>query len=298
MVKSNTISRRNFIKGSAGAVGVLGMTGLSWGEDKPKRTATDPVVLGKSGVVVSRLAMGTGTHNGQIQHDLGQEKFNKLVLYANERGITFFETAENYGGMHEMLGKAVKLLDRDKIQLQTKIPWWKQPDPVKTLDRYRKELNTDYFDTLLIHCVTTAEWAEEQKHLMEFLENAKEKGLVRAPGVSIHGRYPLDATADLAWGDVRMVRINHNGNTMDKFNREGEVDVNACVAEIKKMHDAGKGIIGMKLIGNGTFKDPEVRKQSIKFVMGLDCVDCVSIGFKSPQEIDEAMDNMNRYLNI
>ncbi len=293
------ISRRRFIKVTAGAAGAASISNVARAADKKqKRSATDKVTLGKSGLVVSRLAMGTGSQNGKVQRQLGQDGFNALVQYAYDQGITFFDTAENYPGMHDMLGIALKGFDRDKIQIQTKMPWWKSPDPQKELDRYRKQLNSDYFDTLLIHCVTTPDWDDTQKYIMDFLMEAKEKKLVKAPGVSIHGRLPLKTATLDDWGDVRMVRINHNGASMDIAAQGEQPDVNAIVANVKKMHDSGKGIIGMKLIGNGKFKDPQLRKDAMKFVMGLDCVDAVSIGFKSPAEIDEAIGNMNTYLNI
>jgi len=292
------LSRRKFIKISAGvAAGMASLPGaLRAGGGKPKRKATDIVTLGESGIRVSRLGMGTGTISGRVQRELGQEKFSSLVRHALDRGITFFDTADGYNEMHEMLRTAIKGVDRDKIQIQSKISWSKYDDPLKEIDRFRTEVGTDYFDSFLIHCVMRGDWVENQKRLMDFLDEAKEKQVIKARGVSMHGLEPLIATSTLNWGDVRLVRINHNGSNMDKLRGE-EVDVNGVVSNIKKMHDAGKGIIGMKLIGNGDFTDPQVRQESIKFVMGLDCVDSVIIGFKSPEEIDEAINNMNKYLS-
>jgi len=294
----NKLSRRKFIKISAGtAVSVAGLPGiLRAGAGKPKRKATDIVTLGQSGMRVSRLGMGTGTHSGKIQRDLGQEQFNSLIRYAFDRGITFFDTADSYKEIHEMLRAAIKDIDREKIQIQSKIFWNKYDDPMKEIDRFRKEVGTDYFDSFLIHCVMSGDWVDTQKYLMDLLDEAREKQIIKTRGVSIHGLEPLVATTTLNWGDVRLVRINHNGSNMDRI-RGHEVDVNGVVDNIKKMHDAGKGIIGMKLIGNGDFTDPKVRQESIKFVMGLDCVDSVIIGFKSPEEIDEAINNMNKYLS-
>ena len=294
---SNNLTRRAFIKSSAGAALALGITGsLSCAKN---RTATDMVTLGNSGVQVSRLGMGTGSNGGHIQRSLGQEEFTKLIRYGIDRGVSFIDTADNYREMHEMINKAIKGVDREKLQIQCKIPHSKYEDPVKEIDRFRKEVGTDYFDSFLLHHVRTATWPEDHARLMDSLMELKEKQVIRAVGCSIHGLVPLNAAANTNWGDVRFVRVNHNGTHMDgptgQWAEQGVPE--KALADIEKMHQAGKGMIGMKLIGNGDFTDPEVRKKSIHFVMGLDFVDAVIIGFKSPQEIDEAIKNMNDGLN-
>lgn len=297
MAKHSEITRRSFVKSvAAGAAGSLMLPRVISAAPAKKKTATDLVPLGKSGVKICRLGMGTGSHSGRIQRELGQEKFTALVRYAMERGVTYIDTADAYDGLHEMIRPAIRGIDREKIQIQCKIPRAKYDDPLKEIDRFRKEVGTDYFDSLLIHCVRTADWVEEHKRLRDLLLEAKEKQMARAVGVSMHGLLPFNSAVATEWGDVRLVRVNHNGASMDSLKGNGPGDVDAVVKGLKKMHAAGKGIIGMKLIGNGTFTDPEVRRKSIEFVMGLDCVDAVVIGFKSPEEIDEAITNINNAL--
>jgi predicted aldo/keto reductase-like oxidoreductase len=298
-MSSLKITRRNFIgKTLAGTAGVLAWPHLS-GAENPKRTAIDQVELGLSQLKVSRLGIGTGSHGGRIQREIGQKAFTRVIRYGLDQGITFIDTADNYNEMHEMLREALKGIDRDRIQIQCKIWPERYQDPLAELDRFRRELGTDYFDSFLIHCVRTADWPEKYERLRDLLETAKDKKIIRNHGVSIHGIPPLKAAASTSWGDVRFVRVNHNGAHMDGINEEEEnaSRVTPVVEQVKKMHAAGKGIIGMKLIGNGDFTDAEQRKSSIHYVMGLDCVDAVVIGFKSPQEIDEAIKNMNEGLN-
>ena len=200
--------------------------------------------------------------------------------------------------LHEMVRHAIKGLDREKIQIQTKIWYGKYQDPLKEIDRYRKELQTDYFDSMLIHCVRTPDWPEQEKRLRDLLDKAKQKKIIRATGVSAHGLLPLRTAAETDWGDLRFVRINHNGSYMDNLKNKWKepADVNTVVKLLEKMHAAGKGVIGMKLIGNGNFKDPKTRRDSINFVMALNCVHSVIIGFKSPQEIDQAISTINSAL--
>ncbi len=288
-------TRRDFLKTVAAGAGALALGATGGGA---LRTATDRVTLGRSGVVVSRLGMGTGTNGGQVQRALGQEAFTRLIRHGLERGITFFDTADNYNGMHEMLRAALVGVDRSRIQIQCKIPGDKYADPLAELDRFRKEVGTDYFDTFLIHHVRTADWPSTQRRLMDQLETAKERGAIRAHGVSIHGLEPLAAAPAVDWLDMAFVRVNHNGTHMDgptgAWSEPGRRD--EALGHIRRLHDRGAGVVGMKLVGNGNFTDPAVREQSIRFVMGLPYVDAVVMGFKTPQEIDEALRRMNAAL--
>ena len=291
-------TRRDFLGHAAiGAAGVMTAGALrnARGQAAGALTATDLVSLNKSAVKVSRLGLGTGSNGGHDQRQMGQEAFEKMIRHAIDRGVTFLDTAENYRGMHAMLKPVIAQVDREKIQIQAKIPHGKYDNALEAIDQYRAELGTEYFDTLLIHCVMSKDWVEELKPLRDQLDEAKEKGIIRANGCSIHGLPPLNATVASDWGDVRFVRVNPDGVKMDgptgDWNEKGEVDqVLPC---IRKMHEQGKGIIGMKLIGNGEFTDPETRGRSIDFVMGLDYVDAVIIGCKSIAEVDEAIARIN-----
>lgn len=302
MSLESRMTRRGFLGHvAAGAIGAMAAPQLAamGAEKKPgKRTATDLVRLGKSGVKVTRLGMGTGSNGGSIQRAIGQEEFTRVIRHGIERGITFIDTADNYRELHEMIRSAIKGLDREKLQIQCKIPHGKYEDPLKEIDRFRKEIGTDYFDSFLIHCVRTATWPEEEKRLRDLLSEAKEKQIIRSMGVSMHGLLPLRATVETDWGDVRFIRINHNGTKTDglkgDWNEKGNVE--AAVDCVRKIHAQGKGVIAMKLIGNGDFTKPETRQASIDFVMGLGCVDAAVIGFKSPAEIDEAIERINSAL--
>ena len=296
------ITRRKFLESAfVGTAGTAVLPQLLTAKDvtkAAKRTATDLVALGRSKVRLCRLGMGTGTRGGKIQRELGREKFIKLIRYGIERGVTYIDTADNYNGMHEMIKPAIKGIDREKIQILCKIWPGRHQNPLKEIDRFRREIGTDYFDVMLMHCVRTPDWVEQNKRLRDLLDTAREKKIIRATGVSIHGLLPLRAAADTGWGDVRLVRINHNGHHMDNLKNKWKApgNVSEVVRHIKKMHADGKGIIGMKLIGEGDFKGPELRRKSIDFVIGLGCVNAVTIGFKSPAEIDEAITNINNAL--
>lgn len=293
------ITRRRFLgRAAAGLAGVVAAPDLL-AAPPAKRSAADAVVLGKSGLRVSRLGFGTGSNGGSVQRALGQDGFTRLVRHTLDRGITFFDTADNYGGMHEMLREALRGVDREAVQIQTKFPWDRYDDPLRELDRYRREVGTDYFDSFLLHCTLSGAWPSELARMMDAMAEAKAKGLIRAHGVSVHGLKSLEAATRTGWIDVAQVRVNHNGHHMDgptgRWREPG--DRVAALPHIRRLHESGKGVIGMKLIGNGDFTDPEVRRRAIAFVMGLDYVDAVVIGFRTPAEIDEAIANVDAGLN-
>lgn len=264
-----------------------------------KRSATDWVTLGNSGVKVTRLAMGTGTHGGRIQRELGQEGFNRLVRHAYDSGIRFFESAGSYGGMHDMLATALKGIPRDNYRLMTKIRPRDGADCKAVIDQYRKQFNSDYFDILLVHCVRSHNWPEECKRMMDDYQKFKSKKLIHAHGASCHGLLPLKHFPGNQFLDVALMRVNHNGTRMDTLEGDGpnKGDVPQVLSQLAKVHAQKTGVIGMKLIGEGQFKTPEERDASIRAVMKLGMVDAVTIGYKSPAEIDEAIQRINTHLN-
>jgi predicted aldo/keto reductase-like oxidoreductase len=293
------LTRRDFLKSSLVTTALAGTgAGLpAWGA---KQAATDMVPLGKSGVKVTRLAFGTGTFGGRVQRELGQDAFTRLVRHAYDQGIRFFETAEAYSGMPQMLGIALKGLPRDSYRIMTKYSRRGTEDPLAKIDTFRKDVNTDYFDILLIHCVRSPNWVEETKRYQDAFDEAKSKKIILAHGASVHGLQGLTGFPGNKWLDVALMRINHAGVRMDSNQMRDTNDlgdVNQVVSQMRKIHDQGTGVLGMKLVGEGQFTDEKQREASMKFVLGLGTVDAMTIGFKSPAEVDESMARMNRLLN-
>jgi 1-deoxyxylulose-5-phosphate synthase len=290
-------TRRDFLKTSV-AAGVL--SGLGFAQTT-KRSATDWVTLGKSNVKVTRLAFGTGTHGGRVQRELGQPEFTRLVRHAYDRGIRFFETAESYHGMPEMLSIALKGIPRDSYKLMTKYSTPSSGDPAPKIDQFRKQLDTEYIDILLLHCLRPPTWKTDYGSLQDGLSEAKDKKVILAKGASVHGLPALRTFPGNQWLEIAMIRMNHNGTRMDTPEQK-EVDlpgnVDEVVAHTKKVHAQGMGVISMKLCGEGRFTTAEDRDAAMKFAMNLGCVDAVTIGFKNTAEIDEAIERMNRVMNV
>ncbi len=301
-MKTTRFNRRQFLQRSVAATGALLLSpgALTQARAAAKRTALDQVTLGQTGIKLSRLGMGTGSNSGVIQHDLGREAFNSLVKYAYDQGITYFECAQSYKTF-EWLGGAIKGLPREKLFLQSKIPG-RPEDVLAAIDHHRKVFDTDFVDSMLIHCMVKDGWTEQWKRIMDGFDQAKAKGWIRSKGVSCHSLPALRGARATAWAEVHLVRVNPQGRRMDG---EGEDvwladdpghDVAPVLKEIKAMRAKGRGIIGMKIIGNGEFVDAADREKSIRFAMSLPELDAVVIGFKNRAEIDEAIQRMNRAL--
>jgi aryl-alcohol dehydrogenase-like predicted oxidoreductase len=287
-------SRRDFIKTSV-AAGTLATVGTL--PVQAKQTATDTVILGRSGLKVTRLAFGTGSHNGEIQYALGQEQFTRLVHYAYDRGIRFFETAEAYM-TPAMLGEALKGYPRDSYQLMTKVTTDEGVDPHVRFDEMRRISKTDYFDVMLLHFQHTSNWVSETARWQDGIQEAQEKGTIRKRGASVHGLPALRQVPGNKWLEIAMIRMNHNGASMDAENYAtgGPGDVPEVVKHVQQVKKEGMGVISMKLVGNGTFTKHEDRAAAMKFAFRNAGVDAVTVGFKSPQEVDEAIDNLNAAL--
>jgi predicted aldo/keto reductase-like oxidoreductase len=222
------------------------------------------------------------------------------VHAAYERGVIYIDTAHNYE-THEMVRQAIKGLPREKLFIQTKLPWhlpeFADHAPAQ-IDQVRKELGTDYVDSLLIHCTTAHTWPADLRPMQDAFDEAKAKGHIRLKGVSCHGLPALGAAATHDWVDVHLARVNAQGRHMDgaagEWSEKGERDT--VMAHLRTMHERGHGVIGMKLIGNGEFTSAEDREKAMRFVMACGCVDAVVVGVDSVAQLDETIGRMNRIL--
>jgi aryl-alcohol dehydrogenase-like predicted oxidoreductase len=285
-------SRRSFIKTGLAAGALAGAGGLTLRAERA--TATDVVTLGKSGVKVTRLAFGTGSFSGEVQRDLGQEGFTKLVRHAYDRGIRFFETAESYTNMHAMLGVALKGIPRDSYKLMSKVTTSEGVDPQAKFDELRKLANTEYFDIMLLHWQHTATWPVDTVKWQDGILEGEQRHAIVSHGASVHGLPALRQVPKCKWLDLAMIRVNHKGTRMDAENYDMAETGNVpeVVTHIKEVKGEGLGVIGMKLVGEGTF-GREDRQKAMRFAMKNAGVDCVTVGYKSTAEIDEAIDNLN-----
>ncbi|HRK34327.1 MAG TPA: aldo/keto reductase [Candidatus Hydrogenedentes bacterium] len=277
------ITRRDFMKRAAGSVAVssAALAGIrpAWAADT-RFTGAMKRTLGKSGVQCSLLGMGTGTsawNGSSAQNRKGRPAFVSLIEHAFANGVTYFDLADMYGA-HDYMKDAMKnTVKREDAMLLTKTVS-REPSLIKAdLERFRRELDTDYLDVVLLHCLTEPGWDTKLKPCMDVLEEAKQKGQIRAHGCSCHNFGAMETAAASPWVDVMLARINPFGKYMDGTPEE-------VAGVLKKAHDNGIGILGMKIAGQGetATKLPE----SLNFVLGLGCVDAMTIGVLEPGEVD------------
>src|SRR5947209_8515949 len=245
-----------------------------------KFSASDTVTLGSTGIRTSRLAMGTGTvGTGHHSHQtaLGVKGLSDLLLNGHDNGLRFFDSADSYGS-HPHVAEALKHVKRDQVTVLSK-SWARDPAEMRAdLDRFRKELGTDYIDILLMHCLTEGDWTERYKGVMDVLSEAKQKGIIRAHGCSCHSIEALRAAAASPWVEVDLARVNPIGSHMD-------ADPATVISVLKQVKASGKAVVGMKILGQGGMRDRQ--DEALCFALGLGILDAFTIGAENRAEQED-----------
>ncbi len=302
----NEIDRRRFVAAAGLAAGAAASAAAPAADQPPMDDPAPPppppeqVTLGDSGITMSRLGIGTGTKGGNRQSNQtrqGFERLTNLFRHAYDRGVTFFDLADLYGS-HVYFREALRHIPREKATILTKV-WWKYDGPADqthlphrredaeaTLERFQHELDTDYLDIVLLHCLTDPAWPEKMQPYIETLSEQKQAGKVRAVGVSCHDFGALKTSAAAPWVDVILARINPAQVRMDAPPDE-------VIAVLRQAKAAGKTVLGMKIFGEGELADD--RDRCIQYAMGHDFMDAMTIGFESPEQIDEVLTLMDKH---
>lgn len=279
------MKRREFLTTTSCAAGAawLGCTkaGPLWSLPLPQKfSAADTVILGNTGIRTSRLAMGTGTvGTGHHSHqtDLGVKGLSDLLLNGYDHGLRFFDSADSYGS-HPHVAETLKHVPRDKVTILTK-SWARDANTMRAdLDRFRKELGTDYIDVFLMHCLTDGDWTQRYRGVMDVLSEAKQKGIIRAHGCSCHSIEALRAAAASPWVEVDLARINPIGSHMD-------ADPATVISVLKQMKAAGKGVIGMKILGQGDLRNRQ--DEALRYALSLGVLDAFTIGAETRAEQED-----------
>src|SRR5438270_3065770 len=288
------MKRRDFIHRTACAAGAAWIHPTAFARTIPalpalprKFSASDTVTLGKTGIQTSRLAMGTGTvGSGHHSHQtaLGIKGLSDMLLNGYDHGLRFFDSADAYGS-HPHVAEALKHIPRDKVTVLTKT-WARDAQTARAdLERFRRELQTDYLDICLMHCLTEGDWTERYRGVMDVFSEAKEKGIIRAHGCSCHSIDALRAAAKSAWVDIDLVRLNPVGAFMD-------ADPQTVVGVVKEMKASGKGIIGMKILGQGEMRNRQ--DEALKFALSLGLLDAFTIGAESKAEQEDLIHRIEK----
>jgi len=291
----NTFTRRDFLKTSLAGAGLATLTPqvLRAAEPATRFSGADIVELGKTGIKVSRLAQGTG-YNGfdhsSEQTRMGKDGFDRLLRHGLDHGISFIDMADLYGS-HPFVKDVIKGMPRNKLALLTKL-WpqnanWVTPSggAKEEVDRFRKELGTDYLDVCLIHCMQNDTWPRQYARIRDELSELKRKGSVRAVGVSCHDLGALKVAAEHPWVDVIFARVNYKCG--QEYSCDGTVE--QVTGALKTAKKNGKAVVGMKIFGAGKLTEPEQKDASLKFVLGGNLVDAITIGMLSTDQVNDTL---------
>jgi len=277
------MNRRNFLRNAAAGTIALHSFPYHLFANGTKKYATDRVKLGPRGVELSRLAMGTGTDgvggSSNQTRKLGMAGLANLFDAAYDQGVTFWDSADQYG-THPHVKEALKRVKRERVTILSKTHASTEKEMRADLDRFRRELGTDYIDILLLHCMMDDDWPDRKKGAIAVISEAQEKGIVRTHGTSCHTLGALKAAARHPWVEVDLARINPAQAQMD-------ADPTTVISVLKQMKAAGKGVIGMKILGAGALRNRV--DESLQFALSLDCVDCFTIGSESRAEMEDLL---------
>jgi len=301
---NNSYSRRQFIGTVLAGTGALVagpglVTARAARRSRRGRQATDIVTLGKSGIKTTRLAQGTGWNGGarsSAHTRLGEKEFVKLIRHSLDQGIRFMDMADLYGA-HPYMRTALKGVPRDDYSILTKIwpreEFWNMPSggAKKEVDRFRKELNTEVLEICLIHCMQNTQWPETFKRVRDELSEMKDKGAVKAIGVSCHDVGALKVAATHPWTDVVFARINNVGKEAEMDGSPEEVS-----AVLKQARANGKIVIGMKIFGAGKLTSPAQKDASLKFVFENELVDAITVGMMETNQVNDTIKRANKAL--
>ena len=264
------ISRRGFIQATSSGAIVTALAGAT------TRKANDVIFLGPDKIRLTRLAIGLGTNAGGVQRQMGLQGVADHLKFGFDEGLFFWDTADNYG-THPHVKQALKSVPREKVTILTKSSVTTATEMKASLDRCRQELGTDYIDIMLLHGVNSANWPQQRQGAMDVLSEAREKGIIRTHGISVHSLEALQTAAKTPWARMELVRINPAGLRMDS------TDPSVVVPVLRETKAAGKGLIAMKVLGEGGLRNRV--DEALRFVLGLDCVDCLTIGAANRNEL-------------
>jgi predicted oxidoreductase len=175
------------------------------------------VALGDTGIQVSRLSSGTA-FMGPLSDHLSPQEGAALLLQALDQGISTWDTSDDYG-THPHVACALQRIPREEVTVSSKLR-----EPGTTVEQVLDELGTPYLDILFVHEVTLA-GVDMSREMLRAWQGEKERGRVRAVGISTHSVRAAQLAA--AWPEVEvlMVPINPTGVcTPESSIEDGDVE--------------------------------------------------------------------------
>ncbi|MCX8171632.1 MAG: aldo/keto reductase [Candidatus Bathyarchaeota archaeon] len=234
------------------------------------------MILGKSGLLVSRLCIGTDYSDIYGRSLIGSD----ILVKGFEMGVNFWDSSESYGS-YPSIREAVRKIGREKVVITSKSYSRSVEGARKDLEDALREIGTGYLDIFMLHAVDTLDDFNSRRSVLEFLLKAKKDGVIRAVGVSTHSSVLAMEIARFPEIDVVLTVLNIEGLNI----REGSLE--DMRRAIKTLYDNGKGIYLMKVLGRGRLA--ERAKEALRYAFRAPYVHAVSVGIKSIGELEEAV---------
>ena len=256
-MSTNNLSRRDFLRrmgiGAGSAVALMALEPLNiFADDKPKKTKV-------TGRMTYRVQHGTGEQIsllgfGMMRLPDDQEQVNRMVDYAIEHGVNYFDTAPMYmgGRSEELMGEALRRHDRKKIFMATKMSnqnqrLWSLEESKGLYHKSLERLQTDYIDYYLLHGIgggglDALRGRFIDNGVLDFLMQERKEGRIRHLGFSYHGDvsvfdYLLDHNDEYHWDFVQIqmsfLDWRHAGNRGRR--RGGDADAEYLYNKLEKL---------------------------------------------------------------
>ncbi len=232
-------------------------------------------LLGETGIEVSRLCFG-GLTIGSLQANLPLAEGAGVIRKALEAGVNFIDTAELYD-TYKYIRQAIAGFDRDVI-IASKCYAYTYEGMRHSVEKALKELARDYIDIFMLHEQESILTIKGHWEAIEYLKEAKKKGIVRAIGISTHHVEGVTGAASVPEIDVIHPLINFAGLGV----RGGTVE--DMLKAIKMAADAGKGLYAMKALGGGNLL--ERTEEAFDFILSIPELASVAVGMRTPEEVD------------
>lgn len=231
--------------------------------------------LGNTGLVVSRLCYGTLTMS-PLQKGLSFEEGGSLIAQAYSKGVNFLDTADLYDN-YGHIAHALKSIPRSSIVIATKSYAYDEKTALESVNRALKELNTEYIDIFLLHEQESEHTLRGHYEALETLHRLKDKGIIKAVGISTHHIKAVEAAIKEPLIEVIHPILNINGFGI----QDGSVEEMADA--IKRFHATGRGVYGMKPLGGGTLLHSV--DACFDFMLEKDYLDSIATGMQNTFEI-------------
>ncbi|MEW5921981.1 MAG: aldo/keto reductase [Bacillota bacterium] len=231
-------------------------------------------VLGKTGLLVSRLCFGTLTM-GPLQANLSLEEGAALLSEAFAAGVNFWDTAESYRN-YQYLRLALKKTGALPV-IASRTYAYSADGAKASLEKARRELDLDVIPIFMLHEQESALTLAGHRPALAYLCEARERGLIKAVGISCHTVAAVRAAIHFPELDVIHPLINYQGIGI-KDGTAAEM-----LAAMRSAFKQGLGIYGMKVLGGGHLGGSA--EKALTFARRLDCLDAMAVGMASRDEL-------------